>query len=124
MTTVIKKTSIKKHRDIRHKRIRKKVSGTGEVPRLCIYRSLHHTYAQIIDDKNGVTLVAASTLDKGMADLASKTNAEAAKRVGAEIARKAKDKGISTVVFDRNGLKYHGCVASLAESARENGLVF
>jgi large subunit ribosomal protein L18 len=85
---------------------------------------LNHVYAQLIDDEKGFTLVAASTLDKDMSDLASSSNMEAAKRVGSSIARKAQESGITTVVFDRNGLKYHGCVAALAESARENGLVF
>ena len=124
MTTLIKKTSAKEHRQKRHVRIRLKVSGTSDTPRLCVYRSLHHIYAQLIDDEKGVTLAAASTLDKDMADLGSSSNVEAAKRVGGSIALKAKDKGIITVVFDRNGRKYHGCVSALADAARENGLIF
>ena len=121
---MIKKTSKKEMRQGRHIRIRKKISGTGETPRLCIYTSLQHIYAQIIDDEQGVTLVTASTLDKDMADLASKTNIDAAKRVGSSIAEKAKEKGITCVVFDRNGRRYHGKVSALADAARENGLVF
>lgn len=124
MTALIKKTSKKELRQGRHKRIRLKLAGTAETPRLCIYRSLNHIYAQLIDDEKGVTLVAASTLDKDMANMGSNSNIEAAKRVGGSIAQKAKDKGITTVVFDRNGRKYHGCVSALAEAARENGLVF
>jgi large subunit ribosomal protein L18 len=124
VTTLIKKTSKKELRQGRHQRIRVKLSGTAETPRLCIYRSLNHIYAQLIDDGKGVTLAAASTLDKDMADLGSSSNVEAAKRVGGSIAVKAKEKGITTVVFDRNGRKYHGCVSALADAARENGLVF
>ncbi len=121
---MIKKTSRKELRQDRHKRMRIKLSGTAETPRLCIYRSLNHIYAQLIDDVQGVTLASASTLDKDLADLGNGSNIEAAKRVGGSIAQKAKDKGITTVVFDRNGRKYHGCVSALADAARENGLVF
>jgi large subunit ribosomal protein L18 len=124
VTTLIKKTSKKELRQQRHQRIRIKMSGTAETPRLCVYRSLNNIYAQLIDDDKGVTLAAASTLDKDMADLGSSSNVEAAKRVGGSIALKAKDKGITTVVFDRNGRRYHGCVSALADAARENGLVF
>lgn len=94
------------------------------MPRLCVYKSLNHIYAQIIDDASGNTLVAASTREKALEGLTSKTNIEAAKQVGTLIASKAKDKGIATVVFDRSGYKYHGRVAALAEAARENGLEF
>lgn len=121
---MIKKTSKNELRKTRHKRIRKKIAGTAEVPRLCIYTSLNHIYAQIIDDENGVTLVTASTLDKDMADLTGKSNISAAKRVGDSIAQKAKAEGITTVVFDRNGRQYHGKVMALADAARESGLVF
>mgnify|MGYP001392343899 CR=1 FL=1 len=121
---MIKKTSKNKLRQGRHKRIRLKVSGTAATPRLCVYRSLNHIYAQLIDDEKGVTLAAASTLDKDLANLSRGSNVEAAKQVGGSIAAKAKEKGITTVVFDRNGLKYHGCAAALADAARENGLVF
>ncbi len=108
----------------KHKRVRKKVSGTPEVPRLCMYKSIKHTYAQIIDDQHEVTLVAASTLDTELANLANKSNTEAAQKVGQLIAKKALDKGINKVVFDRAGYKYHGKVAALADAAREGGLQF
>ncbi|MDO4539905.1 MAG: 50S ribosomal protein L18 [Syntrophomonadaceae bacterium] len=121
---MIKKTSRKELRAGRQQRIRKKLSGSPDKPRLCIFKSLNHTYAQIIDDVNGVTLAAASTLDKDMAELGNKSNTEAAKAVGASIAKKAAAKGISEVVFDRSGYKYHGTVVALADAARENGLVF
>jgi len=99
--------------------------GTAERPRLCVYRSLKHTYAQIIDDLEGKTLVAASTLDPAIRDEIEKTgNKEAAKKVGILLAQKALEKGIKKVVFDRNGYKYHGRVAALAEGAREKGLEF
>ncbi len=121
---MIKKPTKKKLQESKHLRIRRKISGTAETPRLCVYKSLQHIYAQIIDDQMGVTLVAASTLEPEMRDLPSRTNIEAAQRVGEKIAEKAKAKGISTVVFDRNGYKYHGCVADLADAAREKGLEF
>jgi large subunit ribosomal protein L18 len=121
---LIKKSSRKQLTDSRHRRVRRKVSGSVEAPRLCIYKSLHQIYAQIIDDENGVTLVATSTLDKDLTAQKGKTNIEAAKAVGSSIAAKAKEKGITTVVFDRNGYKYHGTVSALADAARENGLVF
>lgn len=124
MTALIKKKSRNKLRLGKHQRIRRKVSGTGETPRLCIYKSLNHIYAQIIDDQKGVTLAAASTLDKELSDLPSRTNIEAAKEVGSRIAAKAQEKGIINVVFDRSGYKYHGRVAALAEAAREKGLQF
>lgn len=108
----------------KHQRIRRKISGTGETPRLCVYKSLNHIYAQIIDDQTGVTLAAASTLDKELSDLPSKSNIEAAKEVGSRIAAKAHEKGITTVVFDRSGYKYHGRLAALADAAREKGLHF
>ncbi len=121
---MFKKSSKKSLRDKKHKRIRLKISGTSAAPRLCVYKSLSHIYAQIIDDSKGVTMVSASTLEPDLRDLASRTNQEAAKEVGAAIARKAREKGITTVVFDRNGYKYHGGVAALADAAREGGLEF
>lgn len=121
---MIKKTSRNVLRQGKHARVRRKISGTPEAPRLCIHKSLNHIYAQIIDDKQGTTLAAASTLDKDLQELASKTNIEAAKAVGSSIAARAKEKGITTVVFDRSGYKYHGRVAALADAARENGLEF
>ncbi|MGA8097446.1 MAG: 50S ribosomal protein L18 [Candidatus Cybelea sp.] len=109
----------------RHVRLRKKVSGSQERPRLYVRRSLHHLYAILIDDARGHTLAAVSTLDKSVTgELASKTNVEAAKAVGNAIAAKAKAAGISDVVFDRGGYKYHGRVRALADAAREAGLHF
>ncbi|SFN02474.1 50S ribosomal protein L18 [Thermodesulforhabdus norvegica] len=110
----------------RKKRIRKRVKGTEERPRLCVYRSLKHMYAQIIDDERGVTLVSASTLSPELrAELAEiKGKVEAAKKVGELLGKKALEKGISKVVFDRNGYKYHGRVRAVAEGARAAGLQF
>lgn len=109
----------------KHTRVRKKISGTSERPRLNVFRSLSHIYAQIIDDTNGNTLVAASTLDEALkGKVKYGGNKEAAKEVGKLIAAKALDKGIKTVVFDRGGYLYHGRVKDLAEAAREAGLEF
>ena len=104
------------------KRIRKIVSGTAARPRLNVFRSLSNVYAQVIDDINGVTLVAASSKDKGFENYGG--NVEAAKAVGTAIAKRALEKGITEVVFDRGGYIYHGRVAALAEAAREAGLKF
>ena len=106
----------------RHVRVRGKISGTPECPRLNVFRSNANIYAQIIDDVNGVTLVSANTLEKDFEGAAG--NCEAAKKVGAVIAERAKAKGIEEVVFDRGGYVYHGRVAALAEGAREGGLKF
>ena len=106
----------------RHVRVRGKISGTPERPRLNVFRSNANIYAQIIDDVNGVTLVAASTLDKEFEGAAG--NKEAARKVGKMVAERAKAKGIDSVVFDRGGYVYHGRVAELAEGAREGGLEF
>ena len=106
----------------RHVRVRGKISGTPECPRLNVFRSNANIYAQIIDDVNGVTLVSANTLDKEFEGATG--NAEAAKKVGLAIAERAKEKGIEVVVFDRGGYVYHGRVAALAEGAREGGLKF
>lgn len=109
----------------RHARLRKKVDGTGQRPRLYVRRSLHHIYATLVDDAKGHTLAEVSTLDKGLSGpLNSKTNVDAAKAVGAAIAAKAKAAGVSQVVFDRGGYKYHGRVRALADAAREAGLSF
>ena len=108
-------------RQARHDRLRKKLSGTPDQPRLSVYRSLKHITAQIIDDTTGVTLAAASTNEK---EIAFSGNREGAKVVGAKLAERAKEKGITKVVFDRGGFKYHGRVASLADGAREAGLDF
>lgn len=107
----------------RHHRIRNKISGTKTCPRLSIYRSDAHIYAQLIDDEAGNTLASASTLDKSLG-LESTKNMEAAKAVGTAIAEKAKSAGIEEVVFDRSGYKYHGRVKALADAAREAGLKF
>ena len=119
---MISKTDRKFERNRRHLRVRRKISGTPECPRLCMYRSNTNIYAQIIDDVNGNTLVSASTMDKEVKT--KHANKEAAKEVGALIAKRAKDKKIVDVVFDRSGYQYHGVVKELAESARQGGLNF
>ena len=119
---MVKKTDRKMERTRRHKRVRTKISGTAERPRLCVFRSNSNIYAQIIDDVKGVTLVQASTLDKEVKT--KHANKEAAKEVGALIAKRALDKKIETVVYDRGGYIYHGVVKELAEAAREAGLKF
>ncbi len=119
---MINKTDRKMERERRHKRVRTKVTGTAECPRLCVYRSNSNLYAQIIDDVNGITLVSASTLDKDIKT--KKSNKEAAKEVGTSIAKKAVGKNIKSVVYDRGGYIYHGIVKELAEAAREAGLEF
>ena len=109
----------------RRKRVRKKVYGDSQRPRLSIYRSLRHIYAQLIDDDSEVTLVSASTLSEKLGDdSGNNSNAAAAAKVGEALARKALDVGIRQARFDRNGRKYHGRVRALAEAAREAGLVF
>lgn len=107
----------------KHRSIRNKVSGTAQRPRLSVYRSLHNIFAQIIDDVNGVTLVSASTIEKG-AKVEAGSNIEAAKIIGERIAKKALEKGIDTVVFDRGGYVYTGKIKALADAAREAGLKF
>ena len=111
-----------KARQKRQKRVRAKITGTAACPRLNVYRSLSHIYAQLIDDVAGVTLAAASTVEKEFTEYGG--NKEAAKEVGKLVAQKAIEKGIDTVVFDRSGYIYHGRVAELAEGAREGGLKF
>jgi large subunit ribosomal protein L18 len=119
---MVNKIDSNKARLKRHKRVRSKISGTADRPRLNVFRSAKHICAQIIDDCKGVTLVSASTLEKGFEGAGG--NKEAAHKVGLSIAKKAKEKGISKVVFDRGGYLYHGRVQSLAEGAREGGLEF
>lgn len=116
----------KKQARIKRKiRVRKKISGNSERPRLNVFKSSRHMYAQIIDDTTGQTIVSASTLLEGVATGLKYTgNIEAASKVGAEIARRALEKNVSSVVFDRSGFLYHGRVKALAEAARENGLSF
>ena len=122
MITKIDKNSVRQRR---HARVRKTVSGTAETPRLNVYRSLNHIYVQVIDDVKGVTLVSASTMEKGIREkVAGKTKTEAAKIVGNTIGERAKEKGVETVVFDRGGYLYTGRVQALADGAREAGLKF
>jgi len=119
---MVSKVDRKAERLRRHKRVRNKISGTAERPRLCVFRSNQNLYVQVIDDTKGVTLVSASTLDKEIKTKHS--NKEAAKELGALIAKKAQDKKIKQVVYDRGGYIYHGVVKELAEAAREAGLEF
>ena len=119
---MIKKFDSNKARLKRHRRVRAKISGTAERPRLNVFRSSKHIYAQLIDDVNGVTLAYASSMDKGFEGNGG--NIEAARKVGELIAKNAVDKGITEVVFDRGGYLYHGRVKELADGARENGLKF
>ncbi|MFY9174088.1 MAG: 50S ribosomal protein L18 [Peptococcia bacterium] len=122
---MIKKTDRKKNRQKKHLRIRQRISGTPECPRLAVCRSLNHIYAQIVDDTKGVTLVSASTLDGELKnDLANSGNIEAANKVGQLVAKRALEKGIRSVVFDRGGNIYHGRIKALADGAREAGLEF
>lgn len=120
---MLKKIDRKSNRKARHSRVRKKISGTSERPRLNVYRSGKHIYAQIIDDMTGSTLASASTLDKSL-DLTSTQNKEAAKAVGELVAKRAIEKEIEEVVFDRGGNIYHGRIKELAEGARSAGLKF
>lgn len=119
---MVGKTDRKAERERRHLRVRNKISGTPERPRLCVYRSNKNLFVQVIDDVNGVTLAQASTLDKEVKE--KHANVEAAKEVGALIAKRAGEKKITTVVFDRSGYLYHGVVKELAEAARSAGLKF
>ncbi len=119
---MIKRPNTKAQRIKRHKRVRSKVSGTPERPRLCVFRSEKHIYCQIIDDTQGVTLCSASTVEKDFEGLGS--NCEAAEKVGKKVAERALEKGITAVVFDRGGNIYHGRVKALADGAREGGLQF
>ena len=124
MITAMGKLSRNEMRKKRHRRIRKRVVGTPTRPRLCVYKSLRHIYAQLVDDSRGHTLAAASTLDPEIRDRVKAPDLEAAKLVGQLIARRAQELGIREVVFDRSGYPYHGKVKALAEAAREGGLVF
>ena len=119
---MIKRPNTNAQRIKRHKRIRAKISGTAEMPRLNVFRSEANIYAQVIDDSKGVTLVSASSLDKEIEGYGG--NIQAAEAVGKLVAQRAKDKGIENVVFDRGGYLYHGRVKALAEGAREGGLKF
>jgi len=122
---VLKKIDRNQKRIERHFKIRNKIQGTPERPRLNIYRSAKHIYAQVIDDATGTTLVSASTADKELKDkVAELTKTDAAKLVGQAVGERAKEKGINTVVFDRGGYLYHGRIKILADGARESGLEF
>jgi large subunit ribosomal protein L18 len=122
---MITKKSRNEARKKRHQRIRNRVVGTPQRPRLCVFRSLKHIYAQVVDDSQGRTLASASTLDAGLrGDLTTMPKVEEAARVGALVAERAKAAGVTTVVFDRGGYLYHGRVQRLADAAREGGLVF
>jgi large subunit ribosomal protein L18 len=119
------KTTREEARRRRHVRVRRKVIGTSERPRLNVYRSNQHIYAQVINDETGTTLVSASTLDKGLrSEIAEMSSEDRAKAVGKAVAERATAKGIQTVVFDRGGYPYHGRVKLLAEASREAGLTF
>jgi large subunit ribosomal protein L18 len=120
MITKLDKNASRKKR---HARVRAKLSGTAARPRLNVFRSNKHLYAQLIDDMSGVTLASASTMEKDL-NLESTSNVEAAKLVGELVAKRAVEKGISAVVFDRGGYLYHGRIQALADAARENGLQF
>jgi large subunit ribosomal protein L18 len=119
---MVNRPNTKKARLARHARVRKKIHGTAACPRLNVFRSLKHIYAQLIDDEKGVTLVSASTVEKEFKDYGG--NKDAANKVGKLLAERAAEKGIKDVVFDRGGYIFHGRVASLAEGAREGGLNF
>jgi large subunit ribosomal protein L18 len=123
---MITKTDKNKARLKRHLRVRKKISGTTERPRLSVFRSSKHIYAQLIDDVSGVTLASASTVDKELSGevVGSGGNVDAARKVGELIAKRAKEKGFNNVVFDRGGYLYHGRIQALADAAREAGLQF
>jgi len=122
---MLKKADKNANRLQRHKRVRRKIAGTTQRPRLCVFRSSNNIYAQIIDDTNRVTLAAASSLEAEVKGAVNHTgNKEAARKVGELIAKKAVEKGITEVVFDRGGYLYHGRIQELAEGAREAGLKF
>jgi len=121
---VIKKTNRNVARKARHYRVRKKISGTADMPRFNVFRSLNHIYVQVIDDVKGHTLVSASSLDPEIKNVSDKTKKEVARMVGELAARRAQEKGIKKVVFDRGGYIYHGRVQEVAAGAREAGLEF
>ncbi len=122
---MINKIDKNEERKRRHARVRKKIKGTAETPRLCVYRSLNHIYVQVIDDVKGVTLCSASTMEKDVkAKIGGMTKTDAAKEVGKAVGEKAKNLGLETVVFDRGGYLYTGRVQAVADGAREAGLKF
>ncbi len=118
-------TTNKGRRKMRHRRVRRKIQGTAARPRLAVYRSLNHIYAQIVDDAEGMTMASASSIEPGIrTDSKGKVKTAIATEVGVVIGQRAKDAGVSSVVFDRGGYKFHGRVKALAEAAREGGLIF
>jgi len=118
-------TTHRQARTRRHLRLRRRVKGTADRPRLSVFRSLNHIYVQVVDDTTGVTLAAASTLENSIVEeVKSNDKSAKSKKVGSTIAERAKEKGVTSVVFDRGGYRYHGRVQALAEGAREGGLVF
>jgi len=122
---ILTETSKKLARLKRHKRVRKEICGDSKRPRLCIFRSLKHTYAQIIDDEKGITLVSSSTLDSEIRDKVKyQGNIKAAEMLGSLLAKKLNEKGIKTVVFDRGGYLYHGRVKAVAEATRKGNIIF
>ena len=122
---MVKPQTTKARRVIRHKRVRRKISGSTERPRLAVYRSLQHVYVQVIDDSKGETIVAASSLEPAiLGQREGKRKSQVSVLVGELIAERAKEKGINTVVFDRGGFKFHGRTKALADAARKGGLVF
>jgi large subunit ribosomal protein L18 len=120
----IKRNDVRAHRQRRHRRVRGKVSGTPQRPRLAVFRSASHIYAQVIDDEAGRTLAAASTLEPALREKRQGTKTEQARLVGRTVAERARSKGAESIVFDRGGFLYHGRVAALADAAREAGLKF
>jgi large subunit ribosomal protein L18 len=120
----VSKITPKKALSLRKSRVRKKVNGTPDKPRLCVYRGNRHIYTQIIDDTHGHTLASASSLSAELKDKIKGLTKETAKQVGLLLAEKAREKGIEQVIFDRSGYKYHGKIKALAEAAREGGLKF
>jgi len=122
---MIKKRSRNEMREIRHHRLRRRIKGTPECPRMAVFGSLSNIYVQLIDDTEGRTVLSASTLEKGVKkEIANGSNVEAAKTIGALVAKKALEKGIGSVVFDRGGHVFHGRIKALADAAREAGLKF
>lgn len=120
-----RKRDRKQRRERIKRRYRNTVQGNAKQPRLAVYRSLRHVYAQLVDDQKGVTLASASTLERGLAgELKAKGNCEAGALIGRTIAERAKDKGVKAVVFDRGGFPYHGVIRAVADAAREAGLRF
>lgn len=120
----MKSNATRNHRIVRHRRVRKKISGSSERPRLAVFRSNKHLYAQVIDDLTGTTIVSASSVEPALRSEVKGASQATAARVGQLVAERAIEKGVKTVVFDRGGFRFHGKVKALADSAREQGLEF